>query len=310
MFKNSQYSKWFLRLFSLAIAIGLWLYVDDLNKKSRHITLEVDFRNKPQNIYSDFNFNNKIIEVEVKGKRDVVNTISSQDIDCYVDLSEAKPGTYSYDIEIKKIHTDVNVIPNEKQVTIYFQPIIEKTVPVKLIHNITTKKMFEITKIKYSPTEVIIRGPEKDISKIKKVDTILLLKKEVHQDFKGKIRFKPLPKNVKIKNADYIMVNVIIGGDKKELRINNVKVILINSSFVPLETTKKNIRLDYIIYKGQGKYINKVDKKQIIAYIDMGKIYKPGTYKLKVVPQDIDKLEIIDFKPKIIKITLRRSRTR
>ncbi len=311
MFKI-DFSKWFIRVFALIIAVVLWYYVDTRERTSREIEARVTFLHIPVNLFTHFNFQRKVT-FKVSGKKEIVNSINTRGFNCYVDFDLAKnkaaAGTKLYKIEIDNPDTGISVeIIGDTKIGIEFQKYATKDVEVKLdIKTKALRRNYKILRAEYSPKIVTISGPEKEIKAIKEIKTQKQTIEYKKDDLETTVAFEKLPDYIKIISDQYITYKAIVDVKVLKLRIENVKVIPVNNIFSPLSIVEKELKLDYIIYQGPAKYINKINRKDVRAYIDIGKVNKEGTHQVKVIIQKLKNIKVIGYKPKTIQITLKRT---
>ena len=325
----SSYSKLFIKLFSLFIAIVLWYYVINLHRKSRSFTTSIEFRNTPSKDfwYTDFNFK-KIypIKVQISGEKEAVDYLQS--IKCYVDLGSPKVGEYKYKIK-KEIPTlaKLAVELEFNEISITFQKIISKEMQVSPDVKITPAKNFKLLNSDYDPKTIILKGRENEINKIIGVKTKTYNFKNRNENFNKKLDIvyymtneNGNVKNINLKNmpsdiaeqlkkqkinfsASFVRLKKIEMLNKWDVKVNDVKIINVNI-FSSLKIVEKNLTLNYIIYRGPHKFVKQITGNEV-AYINIGNITAPGSYEVDVIPQEIKNLKVLDYHPKKIRVTLK-----
>ncbi len=311
----SRFTPWIARITSIIIASLLWYYVFNLDRITERIIIPIEFQNKPKDKFADYNFSNEVMLSEVSGKKEFVkNAINNQrHLKFMVDLKNAKSGPHEYklhlavDPTINKLLSKIRISPEKDVIHITFQKIIQKMIDVSLNIKATAIPDFMIIKTEFEPKQVLIQGPESILNNIHSITTEFKSLNNLKNDNKGSVQLAKLPNEVKLLNHKNINYKIIVDRGIGEVIITDVVVVQKKENFSsPLVLVEKNLKLEYIKYKGPYRVINKIDSSKLRAYINLIDISKPGTYEVQVTPQEIQDTTVVDFAPKSLKVKLKR----
>lgn len=182
---SSAYSKWLSRLgtFLLALFLAIIVWVVAMQEQNPIVTLlisgvPVTVRNMPTDLTFDEQQPNlpSTVDVQVRGPRGVLNTLTPSDFSAYIDLTDAKPGAQEKKIQIDYTLTVVDVI-NIYPETVEVQLVrkVEKEVPV--VANIIGDPPFGYVASSpvITPTTVLVKGPEPEVGKVVRAEIAVRL---------------------------------------------------------------------------------------------------------------------------------------
>lgn len=95
--KKFIFSNWQYKLVALFAALVMWFYVASEQNLSVVISAPVQYDNFP----SDMQISNKVAntaEIELTGRRDIVNNINKKDVKVVINLKNSKEGKNNYRI--------------------------------------------------------------------------------------------------------------------------------------------------------------------------------------------------------------------
>ncbi len=193
-----------LKLFSLFVAVLLWASVKGGEEREGVLVLSVEPINLPPNLVV-VNDIPKDLRIKVRGPRMRIEKLIKEYPRVYpLDLSNAVPGRHTYPVNLEDA---VGKMPPGVKVT-HLDPYLfrvhvakrgRKNVPVRLDIVGRPSPPFKVGKINYDPKEVTISGPESEIRKLRKVETVPIDLNGVEHTVNGKFGLKPFNSDSKIR---------------------------------------------------------------------------------------------------------------
>ncbi len=163
-----------LRLISLALAIGLWIFVNaGQHGAVQSFQVPVSYRDLPPgfvltNPHPDF------VKIQVSGPRTLLSIIDPIHLTLRLDLTGVGIGQASFKIGPDSFpvprHTEVtSVLPS--QIVLEIDRRVTRDIPIHLVISGTPGEGYKIASAEVTPTTVGIRGPSREIARIDQVDT-------------------------------------------------------------------------------------------------------------------------------------------
>ncbi len=223
--KNIFFNNFSLKIFSLFLAIGVWVMITGEARLSieKFINIDVEFVNviKNANIFS----NPDKVRIKVKGNANDIKLLSDKDFTVKIDLTNVRHGVRNYYTR-DFLKTEKNAFIDSVHpimIEVSVREIIRKTVPVKIrfTKTINKKKKFyrqeRIGEIGYTyniiPDKVIIEGYKNELDNI----SFILLDEDVE-----------LPEIIEnVENKDILVKKIKLKKPKEVLKfieINDVEV--------------------------------------------------------------------------------------
>ena len=159
-------SKILLQVFSVFIAVSLWLFVngDSGSDTEKELSCEVHFLNLSSEL--TLKTNESMIDVGVLGPIDVLADLAPRDILCEVDIRGLGPGKYRLPIKVilpgvvqlkyvRPAHAEISLVRyGERVLPVHIS--IPGGLPVGLL----------MDSVELSPKEITVKGPEESLSSI------------------------------------------------------------------------------------------------------------------------------------------------
>lgn len=256
-----------LKILSIIVAIFMWTFVINttnptVNKSYRNIPVVIrnqdDLEKKGYTIIGkDESY---ATSVKLKGSREKLLSLRSENIYASVDISDLKEGVQSLDIEVDT-PSGVSVDEIEPgEINLNIQKVIEKTMPVNLIFSDEIKdgRIVEVNEL--SPKEVTVKGPASIINKIDRaelrIDDINLLDGKIHN-----LPVKILDKNGKaLSDINISHQDVNVSFLVYETKRVNLKLVTIGRIDRDYEETARELSPDSIVIKGQESVIRDIEE--------------------------------------------------
>lgn len=288
-------------IFSLVCALLLWVYVTDT--EGDEVTLdypgvkvvfegESALRDNKGLVISDTETNS--VKVSLTGSRRTLSAIDSADLSVVIDLNGiTKTGTYSLAPKvIYPSRVDNNTIThaatNPGNIGFYVDKISKKSVDVEGVFNGSPAEGFSADPMEFSPSTVIVSGPEKMLSQIDHAYVEI-----DREDVDKTLSFDSTFTLIDVDGNPFVNENVTCDTDTVgvTLPINAVKEVNLTLSFTEGGgATEKNVAWTLepssIILSGDSETLAGVNNITV-AKIDLSKVDEVLTERCKIViPND------------------------
>jgi len=163
-----------LKLLSLLIAVGLWLFVN-FGERDTEVSLKVplELRNIPAHLMIT-SPRVEFIDLRVSGPRTLLGRIDRNRLSIGLDLNGIRPGpaVFRVDAEVLSLPRGVKVIRiNPAQVTLEMERVGHKSVPVRVRIVGKPPPDLQVVETKVSPETVQVVGPASDIEDVHAANT-------------------------------------------------------------------------------------------------------------------------------------------
>lgn len=170
-------NKLFLRIFSVVIAVIIWIALSltlypSMYKTVSNIPISVDLTGTKaeREGLSVVKYNVNQVSATINGMRYEIGNYSSDDLYATVDASKVeKSGEYELDVRIQSKNDDEfsveNITPSKVKVSLDYIETVEKDVTVDAT-GVSASEGFTLTEASVSPDNVEIRGPKDKINMI------------------------------------------------------------------------------------------------------------------------------------------------
>lgn len=255
-------------------AFGLWMYI--YNSETPIVTgkiagVPVQIINKDsldQSKLAVINEESCTVTLNLQGRQVDLDKVTKSDFKLVADVSAyaVRKGELSIPVTVKRSPTNINILKNEElYVTITFDNVIQKNVPVKVDLQGSAKDAFYNFKPVASPTEAAVKGAETYVNKVSYVSA------------KGQISDT---------NSDILMSLPLIPMDNAGKQVSNVSV---NPTTTEVTASVYKVKTVGINVKTQGNKNNNVTISSLTPSQD--KVDIAGN------PEVIDKIDSIDTMP-------------
>ncbi|MGA2409500.1 MAG: CdaR family protein [Candidatus Binataceae bacterium] len=163
-----------LRLISVAIAIGLWVFVNAGQRGSlQTFTVPIIYRGLPPGFVIT-NQHPDALKLQVEGPSTLLSLIDPARLALRLDLAGASIGGMQFRIDpdsfaVPRKTSVTSIAPS--QLTLDIDRVIERSVPVKLTLTGNVANGYQIAASSITPAEVTIKGPSKDVGRIEEITT-------------------------------------------------------------------------------------------------------------------------------------------
>jgi YbbR domain-containing protein len=157
-----------LKLISLALAVGLWLAVAHDPVAEVAVMVPIEFQKIPENLEISTE-NIPQAQIRVRGPERIVRQLRASDVHPEIDLSGAKPGERTFDLNAQQIHQPhelevVQVVPS--QFHLAFDTRLTRQVEVRPRVVGTFASQYRIASVAANPASIMISGPQNRVKAV------------------------------------------------------------------------------------------------------------------------------------------------
>ncbi|MEW6088813.1 MAG: CdaR family protein [bacterium] len=288
-----------LKIISLLLAVILWGYVQAESRSE--ITFDLPLHIAKASNMAIFGDTPEYINVTFKGRRNVINGLSKDQLKVELDLSFQESSKITYRLTSKNISTpkEVEVVKIEPdQITVDLDYPVSKEVPIKVVTTGHPAPNFIIYDFIVVPPTVIIEGAERELKITSYIETVPIIIDGIRGNFTREINLKS-EKKIEIKNINSVKVTVVLWKEKL-FHNHEITVLNLNKNF-EARLLPETIN---ITVQGLENKIDVLQKEDIKISIDLDEL-PPGTYQRKVDISLPAGIEYIDYNPKTVNATIK-----
>ena len=161
-----------LKLFSIAFACGLWLFVNYAERDAeKTLVVPVEFQNLPAQLMIN-GTRDEYVDLRLRGPRSLLSQLNSKKL--RLDLREVRPGMASFRItaDMLNLPRGVRLIRiSPAQVNLSIAQIITRTVPVRLELSGKPPRGYFVKETELNPEKIDVTGPAPQVEKLHVVVT-------------------------------------------------------------------------------------------------------------------------------------------
>ena len=301
--RNSLQQNLGLRIISLALAVGLWIFVNAGQHSSvEAFNIPISYRGLPPgfvitNQHPDF------VKIQISGPQTLLSLVDPGRLMLKLDLGGVGGGQASFKIGLDSFNvprgTAVTGI-SPSQIVLDLDKFVARDLPVHLVTSGTPVDGYQVGPIEIAPPRVQVRAPSREIASLETVETeavdITGLTSTTEREAAitsagGMMRVEPSEVMVKIE-----LVPVIATRD-----FHGVPVTVRDTIYQPrLQPPRINLTL-----RGAKLELSKLDLSNAV-FVD-GDGMEPGMYDAPVQVQLPPGVELLHLWPNKVRITIRRA---
>jgi YbbR domain-containing protein len=289
-----------LRLISLALAIGLWIFVN----AGQHGAIEtfqvpVSYRDLPLGYvltspHPDF------IKIQVSGPRTLLSIIDPTHLTLRLDLTGVGIGQASFKIGPDSFavprHTEVtSVLPS--QIVLEIDKIVSRDVPVHLVLSGTPGEGYKIATAEVAPTTVAIRGASRAIARIEEIDTEPISVAGITSELSRDLDLLAPDSTARLQ-ADEVTAKITLAQVVTHREFRNVSVS-VRDTDSKFRIDPRRVNLDL---SGPLLMLQKIDLKNA-AYVEAAGL-GPGLYSVPVQINLPDGIVLVRQAPEKVKLRM------
>lgn len=161
-----------LKLFSIAFACGLWLFVNYAERDAeKTLVVPVEFNNLPAQLMIN-GTRDEYVDLRLRGPRSLLSQLTSKKLK--LDLRDVRPGVASFRItpDMLNLPRGVQLIRiSPAQVNLSVAQIVKRTVPVQLELRGKPPHGYIVKETEVKPEKIEVTGPAPQIEKLQTVLT-------------------------------------------------------------------------------------------------------------------------------------------
>lgn len=291
-----------LRLISLALAVGLWIFVNAGERGSvEPFRVPISYRDLPpgfvlMNPHPDF------VTIRVSGPRTLLSIIDPTHLTLRLDLTGVGIGQASFKIGPESFavprHTEVtSVLPS--QIVLEVDKYVTRDLPVHLALSGTPGEGYKISSVEVAPATVTVRGPSRDVARIDQVDTEALSVAGLTSDFSREVNLMAPASEVRLE-SDEVTAKVALAPVVAEREFHDVP-ISVRDTDLKFRMDPRHVNL---ALSGPLLTLEKIDLKASV-YVEAAGL-APGAYSIPVQINLPDGVALVRQTP--AKVRLRMSR--
>jgi YbbR domain-containing protein len=286
-----------LKFLAFLLALAAWFAVGSEERTESTLQMALELTNVPKHLMVTNEIPSQI-EVRVQGPRSVIRELTTDKLHKQIDLSGAISGTRTELLTHSGLNFPRGVVVTRIRPTalsIELDQAVIRRVEVQPVIKGTPASGFEVSEVVVNPKEALVRGPKRDIDKLKFINTIPIdinklsssVTRDIELDFQNLpltyLDSQPLVAKIAIRPKTQIKIfnnlDVIPHGATGPLRLNPTKVsITVRAPVTNLEM----LRVEDIIPR-----INLKNLKAGLYEAKVAVVLPEGLELLKVVPEKL-----------------------
>jgi len=289
-----------LRLISLALAIGLWIFVNaGQHGAVQSFQVPVSYRDLPLGFVLT-NPHPDVVKIQVSGPRTLLSIIDPIHLTLRLDLTGVGIGQASFKIGPDSFpvprHTEVtSVLPS--QIVLEIDRRVARNIPIHLVLAGTPGEGHKIASVEVTPPTVAIRGPSREIARIDQVNTEPLSVDGITGDFSRDVDLMAPDSSVRLQSDEVTAkVTLALVVTRKEFRGVPISVRDTDLKF-RMDTHHVNLDLS-----GPLLTLEKIDLKNAV-YVEAAGL-DPGSYSVPVQINLPDGVALVRQTPEKIRLRM------
>jgi YbbR domain-containing protein len=293
-----------LRILSLGIAIGLWIFVNAGQRSSiDELSIPITYRRLPAGLVI-VNHPADFVKIQVTGPRTLLSLLDPGRLAVRLDLSGIGPGQASYKVNPSMFNiphqtTVTNVSPSE--VILDVDRVVQRDIPVHVAVEGKPALGYDVASVEVKPPEVMAIGPSRYVNSISSITTEPVVVKGLSSDLERRLDVEsPNPAvaltamkvdakvhvNEKISDKEFRALNVVVRDSDYKFHVD------------PTHAT--------VIIRGPELKLKGLDTVGLV-YVD-AKELTPGSHELPLQLDLPDGMQVVRQNPERVRLKLYRER--
>lgn len=218
-----------LKLFSVAFACGLWLFVNYAERDAeKTLVVPVEFNNLPTQLMINGD-RDEYVDLRLRGPRSLLSQLNSKKL--RLDLRDVRPGMASFRItsDMLNLPRGVQLVRiSPAQVNLSIAQIIKRTLPVRLALIGKPPHGYSVKEAEVNPETIEVTGPAPQVDKLHAVLADTLDLSTLTQPFTREVALRGPEEGFVSYNRDRVQVRI------------NIEEIVATQEFRNLAITVKN----------------------------------------------------------------------
>ena len=289
-----------LRFLSLAIATGLWIFVNAGQRSAfDELNIPVTYRRLPAGLVivnrpADF------VKIQVNGPRTLLSLLDPERLSVRLDLSGLGPGQASYKINpsmfnVPRQTTVTNVSPSE--VILDVDRVVQRDIPVHVDVDGKPAQGYEVASAEAKPATVMAIGPSRYVNTLGQVPTEPVDVTGVNGDVERRVDLEN-PNPAVALTAGRVEAKVHVGEKVSDREFRAVSVEVRDSDY------KFNVAPNRatVVVRGPMLKLQELDPNGI-AYVD-AKELTPGSHEVPLQVELPEGMQVVHSSPEKIRLRL------
>lgn len=297
---NILWSRFWLKLISLALAVLLWVFVQSKETLEVSTSIEIQLISTKELALNGPRFLKK--DVTLRGPRGLVGTMGTEPLTATIYLPH-QVGSRRIRLEKqlldKKIDARLSLTIHEPYISVNVEEKISKTVPIKVSLQGSPQEGYYVERIHTRPSNVTLSGPLSYISQIKQIATETWDISDLNA-YTSKTLNLAIPNDVEtVFSEESTTVSLTIEREKINQRFSGVPIDVQGTPY-KTRTVPHNVS---ITLQGHVPTLRDIKKEGLKAFVQISDL-KPGVYELAIQVQIPQNTTLVETIPEFATVTL------
>jgi hypothetical protein len=260
------------KIFAIAIAIFIWLFVSLESSVEKNITIDVNYANLPAGLVIS-NQPPEELNLVVRGARSQLSTLSPQSLIFSIDLAHVSTGISMFNIRTEQIRPPrgiqvIGISPAE--VTVDVDELVRKNIAVEPIIGVPETGYEIVGNPDVVPSMTTVSGPKSILSNLKFIPTDTISTLRETSKFTIEVPLRSPNRLVKLVGDKTTRVTINIEEKTLEKEFKDLDIKFVN--FENLNFEPRGILKAEVAFEGPYSLIKNLNSNDIEVYVDVGKI--------------------------------------
>jgi len=305
------FSNFYLKIFSVVIAILLWFFVIGESKNEIGLNATLEFKGIPKDVTIVNNIPSTI-HVRLKGSSTLLRPLEEKRPLFNIDLSKKKIGENVIMLgknDLKNIPLGVEVIDiSPVAITVILDKLIEKQLPVTVKTTGTLPSGYQLAETRIEPEKVLAKGTK---SYLQEIDTIFTNPINLNTVKKNTTREATLsfdPKSLKFIEPLTVKVFISISEERAQRSIKGMRINFINKPSTIGRISYSNYFVDLLVNSPQKMLVDEIRHatKVVVDLAALDSVPQENTATLPITVKLPDGVNLIWADPPQVEVVFNR----
>ncbi len=292
-----------LKVFSLVIAVMLWMAVSGEETVERGLRVPLELQQLPANVELTGDVPSTV-DVRVRGGSGTLSRVLAGDVVAVLDLRSARAGRRVFPLTPDQVRVPfgvdvVQITPSA--IAVEFERSATRQVPVEPSIDGRPAPGFVVSARKADPATVEIIGPESAVKRTNEVVTESVSVAGARDVVRETVTLGILDSSVRLKTARSAVVTVQVVPAPMEKTVRSRPIHLRNVSS-GLTAQAEPASVD-VTLRGSRDVLNRFESDEVSAYVDLGGL-GVGTYQLTVHTDVAREAGVTRIEPSMVQIRI------
>lgn len=291
-----------LKLLSLALAVGLWMFVN----AAQHGALEsfqapISYSYLPAG-YIITNPHPEFVRIQVSGPRTLLSLIDPARLTLHLDLTGAGIGQASFKVgpdsfAVPRQTSVISVLPS--QIVLDIDRIVTRDLPVRMVTEGNPAEGYKVVSTVVDPPKVGVRGPSREVAHIDEIETEPLAIEGISTDLDRTVDLMTPGGSVRL-DAGEVEVKVALAPVIASREFRGVPVQVRDNGYRYRIAPRRVV----MVLRGPLLTLAKLDLRGAV-YVEAGGL-TPGNYNLPIQVNLPDDVALVRQKPARVRVRMYR----